>query len=201
MDNYRGGRQGDRGQGRDRDDVIRVENARIESISIDNNTGNVRISYSVPGERNRHQSQTVVLIVSRDTIIQDQFGQRLSMRDLREGMHIDAEFSSVMTRSIPPQARAFRIIVRNRKDGSSNIKLGMIINVDVANRFFVTGSPNNLRNQMRFSVSNSTVILDRRGNRIDLRNLQPAMMVRVEHADFQTASIPPQTTAFRVQVL
>lgn len=58
-----------------------------------------------------------------------------------------------------------------------------------------------MRDQMRFIVSDSTVMLDRRGNRINLRNLRPGMKVRVEHADFQTASIPPQTTAFRVQVL
>ena len=50
-------------------------------------------------------------------------------------------------------------------------------------------------------MTDSTIILDRRGNRIQLENLRPGQMVRIEHATFQTASIPPQTTAFRVQVL
>ena len=227
MDNFRGGNQGNRDRDRDiddrdrddrdrddrdrddrdrddrdRDPIIRVQNALIENISRDNRMGYVRISYGVPGERNMIRRQIVVLIVDRDTIIRNQFGQRVSLGDLEEGMYIDAEFSSAMTRSLPPQARAFRITVRNgRGRDSSSVKLGMIINVDLNNRFFVTGTPSNLRNQMRFIVSSSTVILDRRGNRIDLRNLRPGMMVRVEHADFQTASIPPQTTAFRVQVL
>ncbi len=210
MDDFRGGNQenrdrdrgrdDDRGRGRDREGVIRAQNALIESISTDNRVGYVTISYGVPTDRNLIRRQVVVLIVGRDTQIQNQFGQNLSLRDLREGMYIDAVFSSAMTRSIPPQARAFRITVRNRR-GSSSVKIGMIINVNVRNRFFVTGSPNNLRNQMRFIITDSTIIVDRRGNRINLRDLRPGMIVRVEHADFQTASIPPQTTAFRVQVL
>lgn len=184
----------------ERNGVIRVENALIESISIDNRTGYVKISYSVLGECNTIHKQIVVLIVSRDTVIRDQFGQELSLRTLREGMVIDAEFSSAMTRSIPPQSRAFRITVLNKK-GSSNVKVGRIVEVDIYNQFFVTRNQNDMHDQMRFIVSDSTVILDRRENRINLRDLRPGMKVRVEHANFQTASIPPQTTAFRVQVL
>lgn len=212
MDNFREDNRGDRDRDRDREQDrgdrarerygrIRVDNALIESITVDNNrTGYVTISYNVPRERNTLYRQFVVLIVSRDTVIENQFGQRVPLRELTEGMRIDAEFSSAMTRSIPPQARAFEITVRRRRS-SSNVKLGMIINVDVMNQFFVTGSINNLRNQIRFAVSNATIIYDRNGNRIQLRNLRPGMMVRVEHANYQTASIPPQTTALRVQVL
>jgi hypothetical protein len=50
-------------------------------------------------------------------------------------------------------------------------------------------------------VDNSTEIFDRRGNRIRFRDLRPGQMVRVEHADFMTMSIPPQTTAYIVWVL
>ncbi|MGB4440515.1 MAG: hypothetical protein WBJ13_15125 [Sedimentibacter sp.] len=54
---------------------------------------------------------------------------------------------------------------------------------------------------MRFVVTDATVIRDRRGRQIRLSNLRPGEFVRVEHANFQTMSLPPQTTAFNIQVL
>lgn len=55
--------------------------------------------------------------------------------------------------------------------------------------------------QMRFVISQATVILNRFGDRISLSQIKPGQLVKVEHASFQTMSIPPQTTAFRIQVL
>ena len=179
--------------------VIRAENAFIENISADNRTGYVTISYGVMGEFCIIHMEMVTLVVNRDTIIRDQFGQNLSFSDLREGMIVDAEFSAAMTRSIPPQARAYRITVINQNN--SQITEGRVLSVDTRNNFFLTGNPNDIYSQMRFVVSDSTVIRDRRGRQIRLRDLRPGELVRVEHANFQTMSIPPQTTAFNVQVL
>jgi len=180
--------------------VIMVENAFIENISANNRTGYVTISYGVMGEFNMVHMEMVTLVVNRDTIIRDQFGQTLSFSDLREGMIVNAEFSSAMTRSIPPQSRAFRITVINQ-NSNSQITEGRVLSVDNNNGFFLTGNPNDIYSQMRFVVSDSTVIRDRRGSQIRLRDLRPGELVRVEHANFQTMSIPPQTTAFNVQVL
>ncbi|MDW5299433.1 MAG: hypothetical protein SA378_04765 [Sedimentibacter sp.] len=180
--------------------VIRAENAFIENISADNRTGYVTISYGVMGEFCIIHMEMVTLVVNRDTIIRNQFGQNLSFSDLREGMIVDAEFSAAMTRSIPPQARAYRITVINQNN-NSQITEGRVLSVDTRNDFFLTGNPNDIYSQMRFVVSDSTVIMDRRGRQIRLRDLRPGDFVRVEHANFQTMSIPPQTTAFNVQVL
>ncbi len=185
---------------RRRDDVIFVQDAVIEEIATDNRTGYVTISYCVMGERCMVHMQTVKLVVGRDTVIRNKFGQNLSLRDLKEGMIVDAEFSSAMTRSIPPQARAFRITVIKQND-SVNITEDRVLSVEPNNGFFYTGNANDMLSQMRFVVNNETRIMDRRGNRIRLRDLRPGQMVRVEHANFQTMSIPPQTTAFNVQVL
>jgi hypothetical protein len=38
----------------------------------------------------------------------------MRLSELREGMVVDTEFSSAMTFSIPPQARAYRITVVRR---------------------------------------------------------------------------------------
>ncbi len=179
--------------------TIRVRDALIEEISIDRGTGRVTISYEELRDSNVIRMNVVTLIVGRQTVIRDQFGQNLSLRDLREGMTIDAVFSSAMTRSIPPQSQAFRITVKDGMD--SNVTVGQVLRVDLNNRFLYTGTARDPLSQVRFVITRSTLILDRRGNRISLRSLRRGQTVRVEHAIFQTASIPPQTTAFRVQVL
>ena len=184
------------GRGRN---TITAENAFIEDINIDNRTAYVTISYGVLGDFNTINMEIVTLIVGRDTVIMDQLGQSMSIRDLREGMRVDAVFSAVMTRSIPPQSRAYRITVIS--DMQSSFNEGRVLEVDPANRFLYTGIPFDIMSQTRFVVTDATTIRDRRGRIIRLRDLSPGDFVRVEHANFMTMSIPPQTTAYDIQVL
>ncbi len=180
--------------------VVTAENALIENINTDNLTGYVTISYETMGDNYSKNKNVVTLIVGVDTIIMDQFGQPLSFMNLREGMTVDAVFSAAMTRSIPPQARAFKITVID-ENRQTNITEGRVMAVDTDNSFLYTGNPNDIFSQMRFVITDATTIRDRRGRRIRLSDLRPGEFVRVEHAIFQTLSIPPQTTAFNVQVL
>ncbi|MHB8127615.1 MAG: hypothetical protein ACYDEX_01265 [Mobilitalea sp.] len=180
--------------------IIRTQDSIIEEIRIDRNTGFVTISYGVMGDFNMIHMELVTLIVSRDTIIQDRAGRNIRLSDLSEGMTVDAEFSAAMTFSIPPQSRAYRIKVVDR-NATSNITVGRVLTVDLRNGFLYTGNANDNSSQMRFVITNSTSILDRNGNRILLRDVRTGQRVRVEHATFQTPSIPPQTTAFVVQII
>ena len=189
-----------------RNRVINVEDAVIEEIFQDNNVSYVTISYGVLGDFNTINMELVRLVVDRNTIIRDRRGRRMRVRDLRVGNVVDASFSTAMTRSIPPQSRAFVITVIREyvnpiQPGFPNIVEDRIMEVDRNNNFLITGNPFDMMSQMRFVVDNSTEIFDRRGNRIRLRDLRPGQMVRVEHADFMTMSIPPQTTAFRIWVI
>lgn len=130
----------------------------------------------------------------------NELGRRLRFSDLEVGMVADASFSAMMTRSLPPQSRAFRIIVLYRKDNTS-VTIDRVLSVDPRNHWFYTGERSDILTQMRFVLPRSAVILDQNGNRIPLRALRPGDLVRVEHANFQTASIPPQTTVVRVRIL
>lgn len=180
--------------------TIRTRNSVIEEIRIDRNTGFVTISYGVMGDFNIIHMELVTLIVSNNTIIRDSSGRNMRLTELREGMVVDAEFSSAMTFSIPPQATAYRIIVVNRNSGT-NTTVGRVLSIDNRNGFLYISYSDSRSNVMRFVITNSTVILDRRGNRISLRDIRQGQKVRVEHATFQTPSIPPQTTAFVVQII
>ncbi len=180
--------------------TITAEDAFIESIERDNRTIYVTISYGVPGNRNMINMELVRLVVDRNTVIRDMFGNALNPRDLREGMRIDAVFSAAMTRSIPPQSRAYRITVIGDESDFA-FSEGRVLEVDTRNGFLLTGNPFDTMSQIRYVVTDSTTIRDRRGRTIRLRDLRPGDFVRVMHATFMTMSIPPQTTAFEIQVL
>lgn len=180
--------------------VITVENAIIEEISFAGKIGKVTIAY---GEMDFNQTivvNVVALIVNENTILHDRFGRDIKFRSLRKGMVIYAEFSMAMTRSVPPQAQAFKLIVLNDID-NANVTVGRVFDVDYKHDILSTGNANNIYSQMKFIITNTTSIFDRRGNRINLKNIRPGDTVRVEHASYQTFSIPPQTTAYSIQVL
>lgn len=195
MDNIMNQRMGMWGR-----NVITAENAFIENINWDRRDAYVTISYGVMDRNRTMNMQVVTLVVGRDTLVRNSSGRPISFRNLREGMIVNAVFSANMTRSIPPQARAFSITVV-RENNESAFTEGRIVEVDARNDFFITGEPFDINTQMRFNVSNSTIIRDRRGRMIRLRDLRPGDFVRVQHATFQTMSIPPQTPAYEVQVL
>ena len=189
-----------RGTISDKGNIMRVDNALVEEVVANGRSSYILISYGVEGQNDMLFIELLRLNIGRNTIIINQFGEPLSIRDIREGMWIDAEFSSAMTRSIPPQSTAFRIIVQ-LDDDSVSITNDRVAIVDVNNGFLYTGNPNDMNDQMKFIITNATLILDRNGNPIRLASIRPGQMVRIEHANFQTLSIPPQTTAFQVQIL
>lgn len=182
--------------------VMRVQNAFVEEVSVtDRNSGFVLISHAVRKPRNMISIENLRLNVNRNTTIISPLGRPMQLRDIRVGMRVDALFSSAMTRSIPPQASAFLIVARTQRQPPTSVTTDRVVSVDTRNNFLYTGNPRNINRQMRFYISDSTIILGRNGNQISLRSLRPGQMVRVTHANFQTASIPPQSTAFYVQVL
>lgn len=180
-------------------DRIHIFAARIEDISSDRNTTFVTVSYHDCRECARPED-LVTLIVNQDTIIHNERGRLIRASELRPGMIINATYSAAMTRSIPPQAQAFRIRVLQRAPVNETTT-GRIIEVNTRNQFIVTIKDWNPASRIHFNLSPETVILDSAGRRIRLSMLRPGLRVRVEHASFMTASIPPQTTAFIIQII
>ena len=182
--------------------IMRIDNALVEEVfCYDNSVGHILISYAVRDADQVTSIQTLRLNTGRNTVILNMFGRRINACQLRKGMWINALFSSRMTRSIPPQANAFLIIVKRNPRPQNNTTDGRIASVDPRNRFLITGNPDDINSQIRYTISDDTVILNRFGNPIPLRALRPGQMVRITHADFQTASIPPQTAAYRIQII
>lgn len=183
------------------DTIIHVENALIEEVAANNEkSGYVLISFEIYDEHDMSNLQEVRLNIGNNTIIIEEDGTSLNLNNLNEGMRIDADFSAMMTRSIPPQSNAYRIVVL-REDSSVYVTTDRVVNVDVDNNFLLTGNPYDMNDQMVFTISDETVLLDQNNNPISLEQIQPGQMVEVEHAIFQTLSIPPQSPAYVVQVI
>ncbi len=183
------------------DMILHVDNALIEEVVTNTGeTGYVLISFEVIDEKNMIYSQEIRLNVGDKTIIIDENGIPLNLYDLEEGMQVDADFSAMMTRSIPPQSNAFRIVLL-QEEASVNMTTDRVVSVDTDNGFLFTGNPYDMNDQMAFNISKETVLLDQEDEPITLEEIQPGQLVQVEHATFQTMSIPPQSPAYRVKVL
>lgn len=176
---------------------ISVRNAELEQIFFEYGTAYVTIRYE---DCSRCRQQRVMLVVNRTTIISDEHGREITARELEEGMLADVVFSQTMTRSIPPQSQAFRIRVVNRPR-RLDTTIGRIAEVNTREPFIMILSTPNPASAILFHITPETRILDPLGRNISLSRLVPGLRVRVEHADFMTASLPPQTTAFEIRVV
>ncbi len=183
------------------DAVMRVEDALIMEVNANSRrSGYILISYEMDDTQEDQSVNQVRLNIGKNTIIISEYGEPLNLNDLEQGMRIDADFSSAMTRSIPPQSSAFRIVVLS-DEPTTDVTIDRVVEVDPENNFLLTGNPYDFYDQMRFNISEATVIMDSNGIIIPLAAIQPGKLVNVEHAMFQTMSIPPQSPAYRIQVL
>ena len=90
---------------------MRIDNALIEEVFCFNNSiGHILISYAVPEANQTTSIQTLRLNIGRNTVILNMFGQRVDACQLRQGMWINAVFSSRIRESIPPQPMRFSFL-------------------------------------------------------------------------------------------
>lgn len=177
---------------------IHVTDAMIQSVTTDRGTVFVTIEYNDCAACQKQTQAT--LVVTQSTRILDERGRSIRSRDLEPGMIIDAVFSQNMTRSLPPQAQAFQIRVKSRQPVFATT-IGRILEVNTREQFIRTISDTNPTSIIRFNISPETRILDPIGRRISLSNLFPGLRVRVEHATFMTASLPPQSPAYTIRII
>ena len=179
--------------------VTHILNGTIEEISPDRGSTLVTVVYRERFQR-RGEEKRIRMAVGPRTVVVNSNSTIVPSEDLRIGMKINAIVSSVMTRSVPPQAEAFFIEIV-KEVPMENIINGRILDLDRENRSFTTISNGNFSSIIRFNVPEDAPVLDRNGRNIGFGRLLPGMRVEVRHENFMTASIPPQTTALEVKVL
>lgn len=181
------------------DAFVTINRGRIENITNDNRNTLITVVYARGQGRDRIDER-IRMVVNNRTLIFDEFGNTIRPSELSLDMIINAVVSSTMTRSIPPQATAYAIRIL-RRPVSDNVITGRIIDIDRDSRMFTTITGNNPRSIIRFSVPMNTPIFDMQGRPMGFARLFPGLRVQVRHANFMTASIPPQTTAREIRVI
>lgn len=178
-------------------DSISVTDTVIQNITANRCTVFVTIGYKACSAC---QNQTqVTLIVNKQTEINDVHGNSIPAEALETGMIVNVIFSKNMTRSIPPQAQALQICVQTTPQ-TYDTTSGCILEVNRRGHFIRTISNGKPSSIIRFNISLETRIFDKSGKKISFSDLTPGLHVRVEHANFMTASIPPQTSAFTIRI-
>lgn len=179
--------------------VNHISDGIIDEISTYRGTTFITVTYQ-EGVGNRKIEQTIRLVTGPCTIILNEKGRNASIEELRKGMSVDAAFSLAMTKSIPPQAEAYmiRITGNNRPE---DVTSGTILSTEQTERSFTLISDKELSYVIRFRVPEHAHIWNRFGRPMEFSGLKPGMRVSVSHANYMTASIPPQTTAFEIRVI
>ncbi len=184
--------------------LMRVDNALVEEVSAPSRShGSLLISYAVPGPSNLSFVEQLQLNIRPGTLVLNALGRPVCFCDIRPGTWIDAFFSPMRTRSIPPQSAAFLIAVRRSAQGPAAVQLtvGPVASVNPEQNLLFVGDRWNPERQTRFVLTDTAVVSSRDDTPISLGSLRPGQLVRVTHSTAQTASIPPQSTAYQVQVL
>lgn len=178
--------------------ISNITNGRIDNITTAQGATYVTVSYSDCINCLRF-TQSIVLVVGAATRVFQPDGTQIPVSFLRPGMTINASFSSVQTRSNPPQATAYtiRVVSPNYAEITTT---GIIITIDRRNRTFSTVSNGNPISLLVYNVPDNIRIYDRFGRPTDFNALRQGQRVTVRHANFMTSSIPPQTTAFEIQI-
>ena len=172
----------------------RIRNATVQEIRNTRNISYVTVSYVPPVPRGT--VQTLVLVVSNQTLIRNTYGRIVTRRQIQLGVNLDAEISPAMTASIPPQARALI-----PPASSYHVILGNIFQINRNTKQILVGSFNDPSSLIRLNINPDTIILDRRGRQISFQALRQGQFVRADHSINQTFSIPPQANAYRIWVL
>lgn len=138
-----------------RGNISQITNAFVEEVNAFSNTstGYIIVSYAASPGQQSDNIQMLRLNINRNTVILDSSGQVISLSEIRPQTWINAVFSSAMTRSIPPQANAFLIMVQKRHPQIEiATSIGRIASIDAANGFLYTGNPNDINSQVRYVV-------------------------------------------------
>ncbi|MDO5519643.1 MAG: hypothetical protein Q4G58_04020 [bacterium] len=203
--------------------IMFINNGVIRNIQRDRQVDLVTITYAAGGGPGSFQTE-LVLLVDRNTSVQDRNGRNVNRNQLRVGMRIDALISARLTRSLPPQANAFIIIINDNRRRPTQSAEGRVGNINFQRNFF------NLRvrdrnagpgrgwdddddddddgrsgrgnaNRIRIFVDQNTRFIDRNGRRIAFRNLRERDRVRVEYQTLQQPGADRINIALEVRIL
>lgn len=134
-------------------------------------------------------------------------GETIALSDIQKGDVVDAIYSEMMTRSLPPQSAAKRILLTDLKPEdiaapADMVALSGTVVEITENQITVLpeGAEDDAMNYMVLNVGDKTVFQNDAGEAIEKDAIQKGDKVFARHASMMTMSIPPQSPAFVVEL-
>ncbi len=147
------------------------------------------------------EDYTVILNLPDETVLEDKDGNTIEVADITKGDLVYAEFSSAMTRSIPPQSNAIKIQVLKAADQGEvqeNKYYGLVSQIE-GSTLYMDGE--DMDAKLVIHVDDKTQVKNELGENIALSDIKEGTYLEVVTSPAYTASLPPQTTAVSVSVL
>lgn len=180
-----------------KEEVLTISEATIKEILLDSNQIVV-----LPSGVEDTPTHYLVLNINSETIIKDAESVRTyTLEELKEGMTLSVEHSSVMTRSLPPQTTAYTLTILDENPTYTLLTNMSIVSINEAEDYFIIApkgenqaDPNN---QVIIRYSKDTLI-NGKSNQNIAALLQVSHLVTVKVGPAATLSIPPQMFALEI---
>ena len=133
-------------------------------------------------------------------------GETIALSDIQKGDVVDAIYSEMMTRSLPPQSAAKQIVLTDLKPEDMQqpefAALGGKVIEVAENQITVlpADKEDDVMNYVVLNVGDKTVFQDDEGKAIEVEDIKEGDSVFARHAAIMTMSIPPQTPTFVVEL-
>lgn len=138
----------------------------------------------------------IKLNVSDKTQIEDEYGIKLSIDDIKQDSKVIAYYGPAVTKSIPPIGTAEKIIVKD-----AYCMEGKIANIQEIKEGKMIFIGKDMYDRIKFVVSEKTQIVNETGAKLSIDDIKDDSKVKVYYGPIMTASIPPITNAKKIIVM
>lgn len=146
-------------------------------------------------------NREVKLVIDNKTEIVNEKGQKLSTKDLKEGIKVNAYYGPAVTRSLPPMSVAQKIVVMDEKLGAVEIQ-GKIAEVkESKDGIMALIEGKGVNRQVNLVIDNKTEVVNEKGKKLSIKDLKKGVTVKASYGPAVTASLPPISAAQKIVVM
>lgn len=181
------------------DKTYEIINPAIVTVTEVTEDGSILVQDDYLGEVLVHIADTTAITDGINTI---------ESSAIKAGMTLAVGYDIAMTMSIPPQTTARFIRVENLPVEEVEVEVqpaeevafsGIITEID--GELVTVGDPAEDVNAVCLVITEDTVITDANGDAASLSDLKVGMEIQGAHSAVATFSIPPQSAAYRVEIV
>ncbi|MCY6354648.1 hypothetical protein [Clostridium sp. ZS2-4] len=143
----------------------------------------------------------VKLLIDNKTEIVNEKGEKLSIKDLKEGIKVKGYYGPAVTFSLPPMSVSQKIVVMEEKLENIEIqgKIAEITESKGGIMAFVQGK--GVNSEVNLVIDNKTEIVNQKGEKLSIKDLKKGTAVKAFYGPIVTASLPPVSTAQKIVVM